>query len=460
MEQVVLLEDGEVAEVLEARRAAQRAEQAAEQSQAPPRLVVADRRQIELRPQDLESLLPPCHRARAVWAVVERLDLSRFYAPIKARGSCAGRAATDPKVLVALWLYATSEGIGSAHELERLSTSHDAYRWLRGGVPVNYHTLSDFRTEHDAALDELFTQLLAVLTQQGLVSLKRVAQDGMRVRASAGASSFRRRGRLEDFLQAAREQVEAVKKQSAAGVDTQRSVRQQKAQQRAAQQRAERIEQALAELAKIEQQREEDRGGHKAKGEPRASTTDAEARKMKMGDGGFRPAYNAQLATDTESRVIVGVSLTENGTDYAQAAPMVDQIEQRTGTKPEELLVDGGFISKDSVDDVTEKEVTLYGPVPERKHNPDPYAVKPTDSDAARRWKERMATEEARLIYRERAATAETVNGDLRAWRSLDRFLVRGKRKVMCVLLWNALTYNILRWVALAPGVLVPTVGG
>ena len=456
MEQVVLLEDGEAAEVVEARRAARRAEREAAQDEATPRLVEPNRKQIELRPQDLESLLPPCHRARAIWAVVERLDVSRFYEPLKARGSRAGRAATDPRVLVALWLYATSEGIGSAHELDRLCSYHDAYRWLRGGVPVNYHTLSDFRTAHEPALDELFTQVLAVMTQQGLVSLQRVAQDGMRVRASAGASSFRRRGRLEDFLQAAREQVEAVKQQSQAEVDTQRSARQQKAQQRAAQHRAERIEQALAELAKIEQQRAEERGGHKAKGEPRASTTDAEARKMKMADGGFRPAYNAQLATDTESRVIVGVGLTEQGTDYAQAAPMVDQIERRTGTKPEELLVDGGFIAKDSVDDVTEKEVTLYGPVPERKHNPDPYAVKPTDSDAVRRWKERMATEEARLIYRERAATAETVNGDLRAWRSLDRFLVRGKRKVLCVLLWNALTYTILRWMALAPGVLVP----
>ena len=363
MEQAGLWVEEEPTAAQQERQAAQRAAREVADDQAAPRLVVPNRRQIELRPQDLESLLPPCHRARAVWAVVERLDLSRFYAPIKARGSRAGRAATDPSVLVALWLYATSDGIGSAHDLERLCTYHDAYRWLRGGVAVNYHTLSDFRTEHDHALDELFTQLLAVMTQQGLVSLKRVAQDGMRVRASAGASSFRRRGRLEDFLQAAREQVEAVKQQSAAGVDTQRSVRHQKAQQRAAQQRAERIEQALAELAKIEQQREEERGGHKATGEPRASTTDAEARKMKMGDGGFRPAFNAQLATDTESRVIVGVSLTEAGTDYAQAAPMVDQIEQRTGTKPEELLVDGGFISKDSVDDVTEKEVTLYGPV-------------------------------------------------------------------------------------------------
>src|SRR5712692_10022485 len=172
MEQVALLEDGEAAELAEARRASRKAERDAAQEQAAPRLVEPNRKQIELRPQDLESLLPPCHRARAIWAVVERLDLSRFYEPIRSRGSRAGRPTTDPKVLVALWLYATSEGIGSAHEVERLCNYHDAYRWLRGGVPVNYHTLSDFRTDHDEALDELFTQLLAVMTQQGLVSLK------------------------------------------------------------------------------------------------------------------------------------------------------------------------------------------------------------------------------------------------------------------------------------------------
>ena len=181
--------------------------------------------------------------------------------------------------------------------------------------------------------------------------------------------------------------MQAVKQQSEQAVDTQRSARHKSAQQRAAQQRAERIEQALAELAKIEQQRAEQNGGHKPKGEPRASTTDADARKMKMGDGGFRPAFNAQLATDTESRVIVGVRLTENGTDYAQAAPMVDQIEKRMGIKPEELLVDGGFTSKEAVDDVSEKQVILYGPVPERKATPDPFAIKPTDSAAVKdRW--------------------------------------------------------------------------
>jgi len=451
MEQVALLEDGEAAEVVEARRAAKRCAQAAEQQQAAPRLVVANRNQIELRPQDLESVLPPGHRARTIWAAVEQLDLTRFYEPIKARGSCAGRPTTDPKILVALWLYATCEGIGSAHELERLCTYHDAYRWLRGGVAMNYHTLSDFRTDHEAALDDLFTQLLAVLLQQGLVTLKRVAQDGMRVRASAGASSFRRRQRLEEFLAVAKEHVAAVKQQGEQTLGMAVNARKVAAQQRAARERAERLQQALAELAKLEEQRREASGGHKAKGEPRTSITDPEARKMKMGDGGFRPAYNTQMATDTDSRVIVGVAVTEEGTDHAQAEPMLEQVEERSEHTPADLLLDGGFVSKEVVDRITEQGVTLFAPVPERRGTADPYASKPGDSAAVQAWKQRMASAAGKLIYRERAATAETVNADLRTWRSLDRLLVRGKRKALCVLLWNALAYNILRWVALAP---------
>jgi transposase len=451
MEQVALLADGEAGEAVEARRAAKRCAQAAEQQQAAPRLVVANRNQIELRPQDLESLLPPGHRARTIWAAVEQLDLQRFYEAIKARGSCAGRPTTDPKILVALWLYATCEGIGSAHELERLCTYHDAYRWLRGGVAVNYHTLSDFRTDHEAALDDLFTQLLAVLLQQGLVRLKRVAQDGMRVRASAGAGSFRRRQRLEEFLAVAREHVAAVKQQGEQNLGGAATARKVAAQQRAARERAERLEQALAELAKLEEQRGEASGGHKAKGEPRTSMTDPQARKMKMGDGGFRPAYNTQMATDTHSRVIVGVALTEEGTDHAQAEPMLEQIEERSQRRPADLLLDGGFVSKQVVDSITQDGARLFAPVPERHGTADPYASKPGDSAAVQAWKQRMASPVGQAIYRERAATAETVNADLRTWRSLDRLLVRGKRKALCVLLWNALAYNILRWVALAP---------
>jgi transposase len=447
MEQTDLLE-GEAAEVVEERRAIRKVERAAAAQKAKPRLVTADRSQIELRALDLDSLIPRLHRARAVWAFVERLDLSRFYEPIKARGGVAGRSATDPKVLVALWLYATSRGVGSARELERLCAEHNAYRWLRGGVTVNYHTLSDFRTTHEAALDELLTQVLAVMTQAGLLTLKRVAQDGMRVRASAGASSFRRLHKLHEFVERARQQVAAVKR-LAEQLDTHRSLRQRAAEERAARGRLERLERALGEFKQIDTQRAQMKGGHKPKGDTRASTTDPEARKMKMADGGFRPAYNAQLTTDTASRVIVGAAITGDGTDYAHCAPMRKQIQQRTGNKPEEVLVDAGFTSKEPVAAVDETGVRLYGPSGKRKWKSSAYEIGPSDCPAVQAWKQRMLSPEAQEIYKERGATAETVNADLRTWRTLDRFLVRGKRKVFCVLLWNVLAYNLLRYFAL-----------
>src|ERR1051325_2106233 len=449
MDQGVLPGGSETAEVVEARHEARKARRLAAARKAKPRLVTADRKQIELRPLDLDSLIPSVHRARAVWAFVEKLDLSAFYEPIKARGAVAGRPSSDPKVLVALWLYAYSQGVGHARELARLCEEHNAYMWLRGGVPVNYHTLSDFRTEHDQAIDDLLTQVLAVMTKEGLITLKRVAQDGTRVRTSAGASSFRRRDRLEEYLKQVREHVEAVKKQAEQSTEPHKNTRRQAAQERAAREWLERVDRAIEELKKIDAQRAEMKGGHKPKGDPRASTTDPEARKMKMADGGFRPAFNAQMTTDTESRVIVGAAITEDGTDYAHCAPMMEQIERRMGKKPEDVLVDGGFTSKATVEDVTKSGVTLYGPAGQRKWKDDPYEIGSQDSAAVKAWKQRMVDPDTKEITKLRGATAETVNGDLRTWRGLSHFGVRGKRKVLCVLLWNVLAYDMLRYFAL-----------
>jgi transposase len=414
-----------------------------------PRILTAERRQVELRACDLESLLPADHRARAIWAVVERLDLGAFYAPIRARGGEPGRPATDPKVLIALWLYATSEGIGSAREVARLCEEHDAYRWLRGGVPINHHTLSDFRTGYEQALDELLTQVLASLTKAGLLQLQRVAQDGLRVRASAGQSSFRREKRLAQCLELARQHVAAVKEVGERG-EAERSSRARAAQERAARERAARVEHALAELEKVKTMRARQRGGKRSKGEPRASTTDGEARTMRMGDGGYRPAYNVQLATETASRVIVGVQVTNAGTDGGQATPMLDEIERRMGKRPAEYLVDGGFATEASVHEVSRQGITLYAPTPHSTQIADPHAPRPHDTPEVAAWRQRMAGAAAKQIYRDRAATAETVNADLRTWRSLDRFLVRGLRKTLSVALWNVLAYNILRWTTLA----------
>src|SRR5262249_51545012 len=297
-----------------------------EEQPARVRVVTADRQQLQLRPTDFEGLLAADHPARAMWTAVERLDLGAFYAPIRAREHQPGRPPTDPKVLVALWLYATADAVGSARELERLCHEHDAYQWLRGGVPINYHLLSDFRVGHDQALDELFTQVLAVLLQQRLITLQRVSQDGLRVRASAGTSSFRRHGKLKQWLAVARAQVRAVKAADPAAV----TARQRAAQARAARERAQRLERALGHLEQVVARRAVLRGGRQPKGEARASTTDATARTMKMSDGGFRPAYNIQLASVPDSQVIVGVQVSTCASDHGQAPAMVAAIEART----------------------------------------------------------------------------------------------------------------------------------
>ena len=417
--------------------------------QSAPRVVEADRSQLQLRPFDLDSTIPQDHRARLLWRAVETLDLSAFYERIKSRVGSAGRPPGDPKVFLALWLYATMDGVGAARELERLCKDHRAYRWLCGGLAVNYHTLSDFRVEHGQALDELLTQTLAVLIERKLIELKRVSQDGLRVRASAGRSSFRRKKKLKHYLKEARAQVEAVKQLAA---DPALSARQKAAQTRAAQEREERVQAALGALKEVERKKTAQRrpGGRKAKGEPRGSVTDPEARHMRMANGGFNPGYNVQFATDTAHGVIVGVNVTNNGSDGGQAAPMLEQIKQRTGQTPSEYLVDGGYTDKKTVDVFDGMEVTLYGPVPERCGN-DPFKPLMTDSEAVSKWRKRMKTPAAKEIYKQRAPTSERVNADVRTYRTMDRMLVRGVSKVLCVGLWNAIAFNLLRWFALAP---------
>ena len=418
-------------------------------AQGVARVLMPNPAQLELRASDLESLLPEGHRARIVWAYVEQADLSRMYAGIKAVKGGSGRTPIAPEILFALWLYATVDGVGSARAIARLTQEQDAYRWIGGGVQVNHHTLSDFRGEHGEALDGLLTDSVASLLAVGAVKLKRVAQDGMRVRASAGAASFRRRGTLERCLDEARTQVETLKRQleDDPGELTRK---QQAARARAAREREEKVRKALDRLPELEQIKVNQ--GKKAD-EARASTTDAEATVMKMGDGGFRPAYNAQYATDTESQVIVGVEVASTGSDMAQLEPMVEQVAERCGQNPDQWLVDGGYPAHEQLDAVA-AQTDVYAPVPKSKDpTTDPYAAKPGDSEAVGAWRQRMGREDAQLIYKQRAATAECVNALARE-RGLIRLRVRGQAKVRCVLLFHALAHNLMRTFTLAPELL------
>ena len=429
------------------------AKAASKRGQGSPRLLQPNRSQVELRASDLESLLDQGHRARLVWGYVVRQDLSKLFEAIKARGSNAGRAAIDPRILFALWLYATLEGVGSGRELTRLSLEHDAYRLICGGVSVNYHAINDFRAGNEALMDELLIDNVAALAAVGAINLERVAQDGMRVRADAGAASFRRQASLDEHLSQARELVQTIKMQTQA--DPGLAKRQaQAARLRAAQEREERIRAALEQLPEVAAAKK--RNGSKA--EARASTTDADARVMKMGDGGFRPAFNVQFATTCEEQVIVGMDVVNAGSDMAQLAPMVEQVEQRLGRSPDEWLVDGGFPAHEQIDAVADK-TEVYAPVPEPRAKKDEqgneveqdkHQPKPDDSEAVAQWRARMASPEAKEIYKQRAATAECVNAQARN-RGLLRMPVRGLAKVRSVVGLFVLAHNLLRMAVLAP---------
>jgi transposase len=392
---------------------------------------------------DLDGLLAEDHRARAVWAFVEGLDLSALYGRIRAVEGGAGRSPIDPKVLLSLWLYATVEGIGSARALDKLCEEHVAYRWLCGGVGVNYHTLSDFRTAHEVVLDDLLTQSVATLMSQGLVELNRVAQDGIRVRASAGGASFRREKSLKKCLEEAREQVQRMR-QELEEDPAATSRRQQAARERAIRERQERIEEALRQMPEAQAKKPAEK-----REEARVSTTDADSRVMKMPDGGFRPAFNVQFAGDTGSQVVTGVDVSNVGSDKGHMEPMIEQHEERYDRRPKEMLVDGGFMKKEAIDAAAQDGVTVYTPVQvSKKDTCDPHEPRENDSEAVAAWRRRMATTEAKEIYKERASTIECINAAARN-RGLQRFLVRGLHKVRCVALMFALAHNLMRTLAL-----------
>jgi transposase len=446
---------------------------------APPRLRTANRQQL-LPAITIDQLLEPDHPARDVWRYVERLDLAVLYDAIRAREGRPGRTPIDPRLLVAVWLYAYLCGFTSARELAGLCREYNSFRWLMGDLHVNYHTLSDFLVGHLDFLEQLFTHSVDVLRSEGLVDLDRVAQDGMRVRACAGAASFRRRATLEKLLQQAQQEVQRLQQQLAkadeeapsevpegeevatASTDTTGAAKKPAAQQRAAQQRAAeerlaRLQQAQRRLPEMEAKKEP-----KDKEKARVSTTDPEATNMKMADGGFRPAYNIQYSTTCTHQIIVGVDVVTVGSDQGQLPPMLDQIAERFGQRPKEALVDGGFVNHHDLEVVQQGEedkgsCKVYAPVPKpKKEEVDRHAPHEGDSKEVSEWRQRMGTDAAKEIYKQRAATAECVNAQARN-RGLVRLLVRGLQKVKAVAFWLATVHNMARSFALLPPLLHST---
>jgi hypothetical protein len=311
---------------------------------------------------------------------------------------------------------------------------------------MNYHTLSDFRTHHAQALDNLLTQMNKPMQEAGLVALENVAQDGIRVRASAGAASFHRQPTLEKQLAEAKAALAALQTPSASAEQAS-SARQKAARQRAARERVERLEAALGELPAVQAAKDADK-----KDAARVSSTDPQARVMKMPDGGFRPAYNVQFATDTEHLVITGVDVTNAGSDQAEMSPMAEQVQERCDRLPDNWLMDGSFVNKKAIESGSAQGMCMVAPVPAPKDKDrDPARALPTDSPAVAEWRERMATAEAKETYKLRAATSECVNAQARSSHGLLQFRVRGLGKVLCVALWIALTHNLLIWLRHLP---------
>jgi len=439
-----------------------------------PRVMVPQRNQIELRAVDLDALLAPDHAARTVWAFVQSMDLAPLYARIKSVAGRGGAPAIDPAILVGLWLWATIDGVGSAREVDRLCERDDAYRWICGGVGVNYHSLADFRTEHEAWLDAQLTRSIASLLDRRLITLNAVAQDGLRVRAHAKASSFRRREKLAELQTQAQAQVQALKRELTedAGASARRK---QAAVERAAREREQRLAAALATMDKLQRKpppeaktpkpskRRGRTGGDKGdddpgsaeatavktepepETQPRVSTTDADARVMKMADGGFRPAFNAQLAVDADTQLIAAVAISNSGSDMGQMSPMHQDIQQRYGLTPDHWLADGGFTKLQAIDELTARGTQPVVPPP-RSRNPevDPFEPKATDTPAQAQWRDFMRSDFAKALYIQRGATVECANAQLRR-RGLSRFNVCGLVKTRAVLLWHALAHNLMR---------------
>jgi transposase len=481
-----------------------------------PRLKPINRQQLLLRTVEVEQLVPEDHEVRAIWELVGQLDLSPYYRQIRAVEGVAGREPVDPQLLISLWIYAYSEGVSSAREVSRLCEYHPAYQWLTGMEVINHHTLSDFRVDHREALDELFAKALGLLSAEGLISLERVMQDGTKVKACAGADTFRREGRLESHLEMARQQVAAMEDPRSA---EEVSPRVRAARRRAAREKQQRLELALQELEKIRASK----SGAEAKAEARASQSDPEARVMKQSDGGWAPSYNVQLSTDATAGIIVGVGVSQSGSDYEQLIPAVERVEDRFGQRPAQVVADGGFTSRPNIMDLDQRGVDFIGSMGDGaaqsagqmdRRGVDPafrpeaftydaatdtytcpggqtlkyqskeerpgrtnyqYRAKATDCQACplkakccpqnaskgrmivrgmdhpvvAAFNEKMQTEAAQQIYKQRGAVAEFPHAWIKDKLGLRQFRLRGLIKVGMEALWACLTYNIQQWIRL-----------
>jgi transposase len=473
-----------------------------------------NRQQMSWRAVDVERLIGEDHRARAIWTLVGRLDLKRFYDGIESSVEEGGRPAFDPQLLISLWVYAYSEGIGSAREVARRCEFDPAFQWLTGLQEVNYHTLASFRVERQQELDELFTQLLAALSKEGLITLEQVMQDGTKIKALASTRSYHREGTIREHLEQARQHVAEMGDPR----NEEMGPKVKQARARARQEQQKRLENALEELEKLRERKPT----HKAKSEARVSTGDPQARVMKQPDGGLALSYNAQISSDAAQGLIVGVAVTQEANDSAQLVPAVERVEQRLKRKPQQMVADGGYTTRDNIEKMAGRGIDFLGSMgreempsgatapnrlppsafvyqpetnryvcpegrllrPQGHHSKTKrrgqvaylYVAKISDcqpcirkpqccpenqshgrglvrteeSAAVIAFREKMASVEAQTQYRRRGRVVEFCHAWIKSKLGLRRFHVRGLVKVQTELLWACLTYNLQQWIRLS----------
>jgi len=474
-----------------------------------PLIRYVNRQQMSWQAVDAERLISEEHPARAIWTLVGRLNLSPFYRAVESSVEEGGRPAFDPQLLISLWVYAYSQGIGSAREVARRCQYDPAFQWLTGLMEVNYHTLADFRVEKQEELDELFTQVLAALSKEGLITLEQVTQDGTKIKALASSRSYRHEGTIREHLEQARQQVAALGDPR----NDECSPKVKQAQARARRQQQERLESALEELQKLQARR----AGEKTKREARVSTSDPQARVMKQSDKGFALSYNAQISTDAAHGLIVGVAVTDAANDTAQLLPAVDRLEQRLNKRPQPMVADRGYTTRENIEKMARREIDFLGTMryvprganlpnqlppsaflyqPERNRCVCPegkvltkqrqrkagagmiyhvYEARLEDCQTCARkseccpdnkthgrsvaqleespvviaFRKKMASEEAQQRYRRRGRIVEFCHAWIKSKLGLRQFHVRGLKKVQMEMLWACLTYNLQHWIRL-----------
>jgi transposase len=477
-----------------------------------PLIGYVNRQQMSWRAVDVDKLIAEDHRARAIWRLVGRLDLSPFYRAIESSTEEGGRPAIDPQLLISLWVYAYSQGIGSAREVARRCAYDPAFQWLTGWEEVNYHTLADFRVEKQQELDELFTQVLAALSQEGLITLQQVMQDGTKIKAQASSRSYCQEETIREHLERARRRVAEMGDPR----NEESSPKAKQAQVRARHQQQERLESALEELQKWQARK----SGEKAKKQTRVSNSDPQARAMHQPEGGLALSYNAQISTDAAQGLIVGVAVTQEPNDSGQLLPAVDRLEQRLEKKPQQMVADSGYTTRENIEKMAGREIDFLGPcgmkmchgaptcrtgfrlsafpyLSEKDHCVCPqgkvrhpagqrkrragviyhlYEARLEDCQACPRkpeccpdnqkrgrsvahpeespvviaFRKKMASEEARKQYRRRGRIVEFCHAWIKSKLGLRQFHVRGLKKVQMEMLWACLTYNLQHWIRLS----------